>query len=571
MAKLEQFNTRRVFALTMIALAFIGLFVRACYLQLIEADFLHAKGNNLYVRSMKISAHRGAIYDRNGQPLAISTPVYRVIADPQISSQYPESIQLVAQTLGISESKLKQKIKQRKQKRYLSIQRHVLPETAQQLKGMRNTGFRVEREYRRYYPGGEMAAHLIGLTNSDDAGVEGLEKVYESWLGGAAGKKKVAKDKRGRVVADIGQMLPPKLGKDLSLSLDKRIQYVVYRELKKAVLKHQAKTGSVVVLDPANGEILAIANYPGLNPNNRNNVGASSIDQLIRNRAIADVFEPGSTAKPFVMAAAFEGGHYKVASTIDTNPGVLKVGSTTVRDKNNLGIIDMTTILSKSSNVGSVKVALNTPEEDLWRIYSNVGFGQTSGSGLLGEQSGVLKNYIDWNKGQRITLAFGYGMSVTTLQLARAYGVLANDGVLAEVSFVHGDSQAGGRRILSAKTTQQIRQMLRKVVSVEGTAQQARLQVYTAAGKTGTSRKLSNGEYAKDQHIALFAGMAPATQPEVVIVVMIDQPTQGGYYGGVVAGPVFARVAETVLRLRNVRPDRILDAGSSLLLSGAKR
>ena len=231
----------------------------------------------------------------------------------------------------------------------------------------------------------------------------------------------------------------------------------------------------------------------------------------------------------------------------------------------------MTTILSKSSNVGSVKVALNTPEEDLWRIYSNVGFGQTSGSGLLGEQSGALKNYIDWNKGQRITLAFGYGMSVTTLQLARAYGVLANDGVLAEVSFVHGDSQAGGTRILSAKTTQQIRQMLRKVVSVEGTAQQARLQVYTAAGKTGTSRKLSNGEYAKDQHIALFAGMAPATQPEVVIVVMIDQPTQGGYYGGVVAGPVFARVAETVLRLRNVRPDRILDAGSSLLLSGAKR
>ena len=554
----------------MIALAFIGLFARACYLQLIEADFLHAKGNNLYVRSMEISAHRGAIYDRNGQPLAISTPVYRVIADPQISWQHPKSIQFVAETLGVSVSKLKQKIEQRKQKRYLSIKRHVLPETAQRLKGMRNTGFRIEREYRRYYPGGEMAAHLIGLTNSDDAGVEGLEKVYESWLGGAAGKKKVAKDKRGRVVADIGQMLPPKLGKDLSLSLDKRIQYVAYRELKNAVLKHQARTGSVVVLDPANGEILAIANYPGLNPNNRNNVGASSIDQLIRNRAIADVFEPGSTAKPFVMAAAFEGGHYKMASMIDTSPGILKVGSTTVRDKNNLGIIDMTTVLAKSSNVGSVKVALGTPEEDLWRIYANIGFGQTSGSGLLGEQSGVLKNYIDWNKGQRVTLAFGYGMSVTTLQLARAYGVLANDGVLAEVSFVHGDSEVGGTRVLSAKTTQQIRQMLRKVVSVDGTARQARLQVYSAAGKTGTSRKLSNGKYAKDQHIALFAGMAPATQPEVVIVVMIDQPTVGGYYGGVVAGPVFARVAETVLRLRNVRPDRILDVDSSLFLSRAQ-
>jgi|TARA_B110000977_G_scaffold28389_1_gene36473 cell division protein FtsI (penicillin-binding protein 3) len=570
MAKQEQFTTRRVFALSMIALAFIGLFARACYLQLIEADFLHAKGNNLYVRSMEISAHRGAIYDRNGQPLAISTPVYRVIADPQISWQHPKSIQFVAETLGVSVSKLKQKIEQRKQKRYLSIKRHVLPETAQRLKGMRNTGFRIEREYRRYYPGGEMAAHLIGLTNSDDAGVEGLEKVYESWLGGAAGKKKVAKDKRGRVVADIGQMLPPKLGKDLSLSLDKRIQYVAYRELKNAVLKHQARTGSVVVLDPANGEILAIANYPGLNPNNRNNVGASSIDQLIRNRAIADVFEPGSTAKPFVMAAAFEGGHYKMASMIDTSPGILKVGSTTVRDKNNLGIIDMTTVLAKSSNVGSVKVALGTPEEDLWRIYANIGFGQTSGSGLLGEQSGVLKNYIDWNKGQRVTLAFGYGMSVTTLQLARAYGVLANDGVLAEVSFVHGDSEVGGTRVLSAKTTQQIRQMLRKVVSVDGTARQARLQVYSAAGKTGTSRKLSNGKYAKDQHIALFAGMAPATQPEVVIVVMIDQPTVGGYYGGVVAGPVFARVAETVLRLRNVRPDRILDVDSSLFLSRAQ-
>ena len=570
MAKQEQFTTRRVFALSMIALAFIGLFARACYLQLIEADFLHAKGNNLYVRSMEISAHRGAIYDRNGQPLAISTPVYRVIADPQISWQHPKSFQFVAETLGVSVSKLKQKIEQRKQKRYLSIKRHVLPETAQRLKGMRNTGFRIEREYRRYYPGGEMAAHLIGLTNSDDAGVEGLEKVYESWLGGAAGKKKVAKDKRGRVVADIGQMLPPKLGKDLSLSLDKRIQYVAYRELKNAVLKHQARTGSVVVLDPANGEILAIANYPGLNPNNRNNVGASSIDQLIRNRAIADVFEPGSTAKPFVMAAAFEGGHYKMASMIDTSPGILKVGSTTVRDKNNLGIIDMTTVLAKSSNVGSVKVALGTPEEDLWRIYANIGFGQTSGSGLLGEQSGVLKNYIDWNKGQRVTLAFGYGMSVTTLQLARAYGVLANDGVLAEVSFVHGDSEVGGTRVLSAKTTQQIRQMLRKVVSVDGTARQARLQVYSAAGKTGTSRKLSNGKYAKDQHIALFAGMAPATQPEVVIVVMIDQPTVGGYYGGVVAGPVFARVAETVLRLRNVRPDRILDVDSSLFLSRAQ-
>ena len=570
MAKLEQFDKRRIFALTMIALAFIGLFARACYLQLIEADFLHAKGNNLYVRSMEISAHRGAIYDRNGQPLAISTPVYRVIADPQISWQHPESIKVVAQVLGMSESKLKRKIQQRKEKRYLSIQRHVLPDIAQKLKGMRSTGFRIEREYRRYYPAGEMAAHLIGLTDHDDVGVEGLEKVYESWLGGAAGKKKVAKDKHGRVVADIGQMLPPKLGKDLSLSLDKRVQYVAYRELKKAVLKHKAKTGSVVVLDPANGEILAIANYPGLNPNNRNNVGASSIDQLIRNRAITDVFEPGSTAKPFVMAAAFEGGHYQVASTIDTNPGILKVGSTTVRDKHNLGVIDMTTILAKSSNVGAVQVALNTPEEDLWRVYANVGFGQTSGSGLLGEQSGVLKNHIDWNKGQRVTLAFGYGMSVTTLQLARAYGVLANDGVLSEVSFVHGDNDASGTRILSVKTTQQIRQMLRKVVSIEGTARQAGLQVYTAAGKTGTSRKLSNGQYAEDQHVALFAGMAPVARPEVVIVVMIDQPTRGGYYGGLVAGPVFSRVAETVLRLRNVRPDRILDASSSLLLSRAK-
>ena len=447
------------------------------------------------------------------------------------------------------------------------MKRHVFPNVADELKQKNVTGISAIREYRRYYPTGEMAAHVVGLTNIDDQGLEGIELAFDDWLHGSPGKKRVLKNGRGTVVGDIGLVTEPHHGKDLVLSIDKRIQYLAYRELKRTINHHSAKSGSVVVLSVDDGQVLAMANLPAFNPNDRSNAKVNSI----RNRAITDVFEPGSTVKPFLIAAAIENGAYTINSKINTAPGYFNVAGLLVSDHSNYGVVDMETILSKSSNVGAVRIALKMTQEQMWTQYQAVGFGQLTGSGFPGERAGKLDSYAAWNKTQRATLAYGYGMSTTTLQLARAYAVIANDGVLLPASFVVNGQAPAGQRVMSGRTAKAVRNMLKGVLTKEGTGSRASMQGYSAAGKTGTSRKSQAGGYSKDNYIALFAGMAPADKPKVVVVALIDQPIkEDGYYGGEVAAPLFSRVTEGALRLMNVPPNLIDNKKRGLLMTESR-
>lgn len=563
-AKTKAFSARRYLLLFAVFSVFVLLFARAAQLQILHADFYNEQGSNRHVRTVEIPANRGVITDRHGEALAISTPVFSVWAHPQTALDNPQSISHAVQVLGLSKQNIKHKLEQRKNKQFVYLKRHVFPNIADQLKQQKTPGVSIVREYRRYYPAGEMAAHVVGLTNIDDQGLEGVELAFDDWLHGSPGKKRVLRNAHGVIVGDIGLVREPHHGKDLTLSIDKRIQYLAYRELKRTIASHGAKSGSVVVLSVGSGEVLAMANWPAFNPNDRSNTKVSAI----RNRAITDVFEPGSTVKPFLIAAAIENGTYKVSSTINTAPGYFNIAGLLVSDHSNYGVIDMKTLLSKSSNVGAVRVALKMSQEQVWSQYQSVGFGQLTGSGFPGERAGKLVNYTNWNKTQRATLAYGYGMSTTAMQLARAYSVIANNGVLLPTSFIVNEQPVTGQRVMSGRTANAVRTMLKGVLDKSGTGSRASMQGYTAAGKTGTSRKAQDGGYSQDNYIALFAGMAPADQPEVVVVALIDQPLkQDGYYGGEVAAPLFSRVTEGSLRLLNVAPNVIDQKKRNLLMT----
>ena len=566
-AKAKVFNGRRYMLLFVVFSVFVLLFVRAAQLQLLQADFFNKKSLNQHIWPVKIPANRGVITDRHGEALAISTPVYSIAADPNTVLKNPQSITDAANVLGLNKRDVTKKLQDRKNKQFVYLKRHVFPDVAEQLKLKKAVGVSINREYRRYYPTGEMSAHVVGLTNIDDQGLEGIELAFDEWLHGSPGKKRVLRNGNGTIVGDIELVVEAHHGKDLNLSIDKRIQYLTYRELKRTIAHHGAKSGSVVVLSVDTGEVLAMANLPAFNPNDRSNAKVTSI----RNRAITDIFEPGSTVKPFLIAAAIENGIYKVNSKINTAPGYFNVGKLLVSDHKNYGVVDMKTILSKSSNVGAVRVALKMSQEQVWAQYQSVGFGQLTGSGFPGERAGKLANYTNWNKTQRATLAYGYGMSTTALQLARAYSVIANDGVLLPISFVVTDQAMAGHRVMSGRTAKTVRGMLKGVLSKAGTGSRASMQGYSAAGKTGTSRKSQKGSYAEDSHIALFAGMAPADKPKVVVVAVIDQPEKEGYYGGEVAAPLFSRVTEGALRLMNVPPNIIDNEKRGLLLTGSRQ
>ena len=565
-AKTKTFSGRKYLLLFGVLAVFVLLFARATQLQVLHADFYNEQGSNRHVRTVEIPANRGVITDRHGDALAISTPVFSVWAHPEIALNNTQSIAYAARVLGLNKQKIISKLEQRKNKQFVYLKRHVFPDVADQLKQQKTPGINIVREYRRYYPTGEMAAHVVGLTNIDDKGLEGVELAFDEWLHGSPGKKRVLKNAHGVVVGDIGLVQEPHHGKDLTLSIDKRIQYLAYRELKRTIARFGAKSGSVVVLSVDSGEVLAMANWPAFNPNDRRNAKVSSI----RNRAITDVFEPGSTVKPFLIAAAIENGTYKVSSTINTAPGYFNIAGLLVSDPNNYGVIDLRTILSKSSNVGAVRVALKMSQEQVWSQYQSVGFGQLTGSGFPGERAGKLVNYANWNKTQRATLAYGYGMSTTAMQLARAYSVIANNGVLLPASFLVNEQPVSGQRVMSGRTAAAVRTMLKGVLTESGTGSRASMQGYTAAGKTGTSRKAQDGGYSQDNYIALFAGMAPADQPKVVVVTLIDQPhKKDGYYGGEVAAPLFSRVTEGSLRLLNVAPNIINHERRALLMTEA--
>jgi len=541
---------RRWFVLAVMMLGVMTLLGRALYLQLHEREFLLGEGDARHQRVMPIPAHRGMIVDRNGEPLAISTPVDSVWANPQETLPARDQLPTLARLLGTSDAALLSQLEGRSEREFVYLKRGVDPDAARQVMALNIPGINLQREYRRYYPMGEVASHILGFTNIDDDGQEGLELAFNDWLSGTPGAKRVIKDRLGRIIEDLDLIKAASPGKDLRLSLDRRIQYIAYRELKAAVIQQHARSGSVVVLDPNTGEVLAMVNQPAFNPNNR----LSLHEDWTRNRAVTDVFEPGSTVKPFVIASAIKSGLYRPDSVIQTSPGWYMVHGHTIQDEHDYGRLHLAGVIRKSSNVGAAKIALSLPPGALWQSYARVGFGLLTGSGFPGEAQGSLSNYEGWGDFERATLAFGYGLATTPLQLARAYAVIAADGVRPSISYTPAQHGAHGVRVMSIFVARKLRTMLEGVVSIGGTAPMASVEGYKVAGKTGTVHISTAGGYAENRYTSIFAGMAPASHPALMVVVVVEEP-RGEYYGGQVAAPVFSRIMDGGLRLLNVRPD----------------
>lgn len=550
-------------------LALLGLIVlvlawRVIDLQVMNRDFLRGQGDARHLRVHTMSAHRGMIMDRNGEPLAISTPVDSIWANPKELAREQDHWRQLAKLLDMTAAELRDRIMQRADREFVYLKRHVDPALAQRVMALEIPGVSLQREYRRYYPLHEVTAHLVGFTNIDDAGQEGIELAYDTWLRGTSGAKWVLKDRLGHVVENVAGIKEPDPGKDLGLSIDSRIQYLAYRELKAAVQRNRARSGSAVVLDVATGEVLAMVNQPSYNPNNRE--GKRS--DLLRNRAVTDLFEPGSTVKPFTVAAALEAGKFRPTSYIDTSPGYYKIGRHQVRDMSNYGYIDITTVIEKSSNVGVSKIALSLEPLQMWKIFSGVGFGATTGSDFPGEVGGLLADYRSWKEIERATLSFGYGLSVTPLQLALAYTVLGDKGRLKPASFLPVSGTVESSRVMSEKTAAEVVRMMESVVSDQGTASLARVSGYRVAGKTGTVQKLGAEGYSDERYVSVFAGLAPATSPRLAMVVMLNEPQGDEYYGGRVAAPVFSRVMTGALRVMGIPPDDLPPQRQAGLSSG---
>ena len=544
------------------ALVATSLLARAVHLQVLNKDFLNQQADTRHLRTERISAHRGTITDRNGEPLAISTPVDSIWANPKELAPAVDSVPQLARILGIESQQLMRRVTRSMDKDFLYLKRHLSPEKAQEVLALKLPGVNVQREYRRYYPAGEVAGHLIGFTNIDDDGQEGMELAFNHWLAGESGAKRVLKDRLGRSVENVESIRPPHHGKDLRTSIDLRIQYVAYRTLKSAIKFHNAESGSIVVLDIATGEVLAIVNQPTYNPNDRSQFSA----ERYRNRAITDIFEPGSSIKPLVVAAALESGQYRPGSIVDTAPGYVVVGPKKIEDSRNLGRISLTTILARSSNVGVTKLAMSLEPDQLWGAMTQFGLGSLTTSGFPGESAGLLTHYNHWRPISQATLAYGYGISVTPLQLTQAYAALGSNGILRPISLVAQDTPAEGERILSHDSAVAVRRMLEEVVRPGGTGTKAAVPGYGIAGKTGTAWKSAAGGYSKDKYISIFAGLAPATDPRLAAVVVIDEPNGELYYGSDVAAPVFADVMSESLRLLAVPPDALpaRDPGSAM-------
>jgi len=553
--KKNGFPLRLTFVKLMMVLGVAALMGRMIDLNINQRDFLQGQGDARYLREVSIPAHRGMIADRNGEPLAISTPVESVWANPQDLATARDRWPQLARVLDLDLEDLEQTLGRRMDKEFVYLRRRINPDLAEKVMALRIPGVSLQPEYRRYYPMGEVVAHVVGFTNVDDAGQEGIELMMDDSLRGTPGSKRVIKDRLGRIVENVESIQEPRPGDDLQISIDRRIQYLAYRELKSAVTRHQARAGSAVVLDVTTGEVLAMVNQPAYNPNNRSDLSSSRL----RNRAVTDVFEPGSTMKPFSMSAALESGKYQPHTPIDTSPGMLHLGGFTIHDSHNYGLIDVSTVIQKSSNVGMSRIALSFPAKRLWDVFSRFGFGYDTGSGFPGEAAGLLDNYHDWQKVEHATVSYGYGLSVTPLQLANAYATLAADGKQRPVSFLklEHDKLPEARQVISPKIAREVRKMLERVVLKGGTGTRAQVPGYRVAGKTGTVRKATAGGYNEEHYMSVFAGMAPASHPRLVMVVVVDSPDDGEYYGGLVAAPVFSRVMEGALRLLDVAPDNL--------------
>ena len=542
---------RRLVVMGVLAVGAGVVLARAFELQVVQRDFLTAEGNKRALRTVTVPAHRGAIRDRYGEPLALSAPVESLWVIPAEVLKAPEYLPALSKLLEFGPGELRRFLNARREKHFVYLRRHLNPAEAHRVLALKAPGVFTQREYRRYYPAGEVAGHVVGFTNIDGRGQEGMEAALETKLAGKAGARNVVRDRSGRVVEENGDSEPAIAGRDLALTLDLRLQYIAYRELKLAVTEHRARGGLIVVLDAKSGEILAMANQPGYNPNRPDDRDSRGL----RNRAVTDLFEPGSAIKPLLVAQALELGRYRPDSVIDTAPGFFKIGALTVRDVHPVGAVNLARVLSRSSNVGAARIGLALGPQAVWSGYQKFGFGEAVSSGYPGEASGVFRAHDDWGQIATATASYGYGISVNALQLVRAYAALANDGLLPSLRLVSGAERAPPQRAVSVKVARQVRRLMEDVTVGDGTGIDAAVPGYRVAGKTGTVRKHTVGGYFEDRHQSVFIGMVPAENPRLVGLIMIDEPRNKKYYGGQVAGPVFSRVMQSAVRQLQLAPD----------------
>jgi cell division protein FtsI (penicillin-binding protein 3) len=550
-----QFNLRgRLWLVTgTLGLCSLALVGRAVDLQLVDNAFYRAQGDERFLREIAIPTSRGMITDRNGEPLAVSSPVESVWGNPQELLKSPDRLPELAQALDVPAEQLTLKLGQKSDKEFVYLKRRINPDEAAAILAHKIPGVFSQREFRRFYPQGEALAHVLGFTNIDDRGQEGVELAFDDWLRGTPGAKKVIRDRRGRIVENVDLVRAAQPGKDLTLSIDRRIQYLTYRELKRTLLETGASSASAVVLDIHTGEVLAMANLPSFNPN----AVDGSLRDAHRNRAVTDVVEPGSTMKPITVAAALSAGVVTPNTLIDTNPGWMPNGRYRTTDTTNHGVLTVTGVITKSSNVGAAKIAQRLQSQEFYDFIRRFGYGSPPHSGFPGESSGVLPSPARWSGTSKQTISYGYGLSATPLQIAEAYAAMANGGQLIAPTFVKGQRNEG-RQALEPKIAHEIMKMMQTVTEPGGTATTAAILGYHVAGKTGTARKASGGSYSR-RYISLFAGVVPVDNPRFSMVVVVNEPdpSRKGYYGGSVSGPVFHNVMEGALRLMDVPPDDI--------------
>jgi len=543
----------RVVLIALVA-GFAVLACRATYLQAMRTDFLQEKGDARYSRVIEIAATRGRILDRNGEALAVSTPVKSVWAIPGDVDASGADRRKLAALLAMPRSELEKRVSDTSRD-FVYLKRQMPPETAAAVQALGLQGIHQHPEYRRYYPGGEVTAHVIGFTGVDDAGQEGVELTHQATLGGKPGSRRVIRDRLGRIVEDVESIRSGQDGVDLALSIDSKIQSLAYGALKSAVERHRAKAGAVIALDVHTGEILALANFPSYNPNNRSRLTGAQL----RNRVITDLFEPGSTLKPFTVALALETGKLSKSSIVHTAPGRMTLAKYTIRDLHPAPALTVSQVLARSSNVGAAKIALALPREAMWDLFRRVGFGAAPELGFPGAAAGKLRHYKSWRPVEQATLGYGMGMSLSLAQLARAYTVFARDGELVPLTLVKTGATVNGEKVLSAETARAVRAMLELAVQPSATGPRARIMGWRVAGKTGTAHKQENGGYAPDKYLSSFVGLAPVSAPRLVVAVMLDEPAAGQHYGGAVAAPVFAQVMQGALRLLDVPHDAPLE------------
>lgn len=551
-------NMRMSIVIAFLLLCFSVIVVRAFAIQVKGREFYAKQGDMRQIREVDLDVPRGTIFDRNGEPLAISTPMVSIGIQPSILIDQISRIDQLAEALDLDSEKLKELILNKKHKKFIYITRRIPPKDADIVRALNIKGVEFRNEYKRYYPAGEIVSQLIGFTDADDIGKEGIEKTYDKWLAGTAGRKQVMQDRFGHVIKDIKEVIAAEPGKDIELSIDRRLQYIAYKELKTAVYQHKAKKGAAIILDVTTGEILAMVSQPSYNPNNKTNESIKGM----RNRALQDIYEPGSVIKPFTVIAGILSGQYDESSIIDTSPGVFEIDGFKIHDARNYGEVNLETILTKSSNIGSAKIALSLSTNHLWDTFNLFGLGSSTNSGIMGESSGHLPDHNKWSRSRQANIAYGYGLQVTTLQLATAYAAIANHGRWRTPTFLKGNPKED-KALIDPKIANIVNNMLINVVNKDNTGKKAIIEGYQVAGKTGTAKMAAKGGYS-DKYIASFVGYAPASNPRLVVAISITDPAGEDYGGAAVAAPVFKQVMQNSLRILNISPAKTLPSMTEL-------